>query len=657
LIDRFHRTGICQAILLVEKESVMICNTWFRLLLATGVVVICTGRASAVNDLIGYFNFDDLSIATASVPGSGGVPTSISATTGTGTLSLTNWTGTVDDFTGTSVNSIPVNTPGDTSLTLIPGAGLAGNDDFIEFQFSMTGLSNFGVSYATQRTSTGFNSNQWSYSTDGTNFTNFASVINPNLSYSLTGPIITTALNNAATAYVRYTLAGATNAGGNNRIDNIQLLSNAIPAPPGNSATLPQPGDIVFGLNSGTAANTLELVRGDVEPSGGERFPGPWSIDTFIQSVEFDNSAGQSHNANGNLLGVNFAVGGGANSGAIYSFATQGSIPAPAGQLIGNTGATGPIGHAGNITQSNLAGLSVSPDNTKIAVVGEDSGSVIVYDYTAGNTMGAGASLANGRQTPDVASTQNIMVPGSTQGSAWLDNNTVLAFSSAGDLYEVDATTMATAYQTTVTTDAVLGTPFIGSNYSSIAYNPEVSDFVYALYSGFASGTSVTHLYVLDPTDGYAQEADIVLSGSSQTGREMALDADGNLFISAFDSTITYIPASAAQNPGTLTDNSSVFWYQSTSAATSFVGIDIGFGEAAADADYNNDGTVDAADYVAWRKSPASFGGDPAGYDAWKQQFGQPSPGAGGGGAVPEPASMTMLAIGLAALCFRRRSA
>lgn len=31
--------------------------------------------------------------------------------------------------------------------------------------------------------------------------------------------------------------------------------------------------------------------------------------------------------------------------------------------------------------------------------------------------------------------------------------------------------------------------------------------------------------------------------------------------------------------------------------------------------DFNEDGTVDAADYAAWRKLPSSFGGDPAGYN------------------------------------------
>jgi hypothetical protein len=72
------------------------------------------------------------------------------------------------------------------------------------------------------------------------------------------------------------------------------------------------------------------------------------------------------------------------------------------------------------------------------------------------------------------------------------------------------------------------------------------------------------------------------------------------------------------------------------------------------DGDYNEDGTVDAADYVVWRKNPGDFGG-PGGYDTWRENFGETS--AGSGGAVPEPATIGMLLVGVAALAFRRRAA
>jgi hypothetical protein len=68
---------------------------------------------------------------------------------------------------------------------------------------------------------------------------------------------------------------------------------------------------------------------------------------------------------------------------------------------------------------------------------------------------------------------------------------------------------------------------------------------------------------------------------------------------------------------------------------------------APVDPDHNGDGIVDAADYVAWKKSPGDFGGDPAGYDAWQDHFAEAAPGAGG--AVPEPAAISLFGIVLAA--------
>lgn len=48
--------------------------------------------------LVAYWNFNGLSISTASTPGSGGVPTTIDAYTGAGTVALSNFGGLVDDF-------------------------------------------------------------------------------------------------------------------------------------------------------------------------------------------------------------------------------------------------------------------------------------------------------------------------------------------------------------------------------------------------------------------------------------------------------------------------------------------------------------------------------------------------------------------------------
>jgi hypothetical protein len=67
--------------------------------------------------------------------------------------------------------------------------------------------------------------------------------------------------------------------------------------------------------------------------------------------------------------------------------------------------------------------------------------------------------------------------------------------------------------------------------------------------------------------------------------------------------------------------------------------------------DYNHDGKVDAADYVLWRNDPAGNGGNPAGYNTWRANFGASlGSGLGDSAAVPEPAAWCLLAVAIS-LC------
>jgi hypothetical protein len=71
--------------------------------------------------------------------------------------------------------------------------------------------------------------------------------------------------------------------------------------------------------------------------------------------------------------------------------------------------------------------------------------------------------------------------------------------------------------------------------------------------------------------------------------------------------------------------------------------------------DFNGDGVVDSSDFVIWRKSLMSIEG-PSGYANWLKHFGQTSTGTGAGSNVPEPASIGLLLIAIAALHRVRRS-
>jgi hypothetical protein len=71
--------------------------------------------------------------------------------------------------------------------------------------------------------------------------------------------------------------------------------------------------------------------------------------------------------------------------------------------------------------------------------------------------------------------------------------------------------------------------------------------------------------------------------------------------------------------------------------------------------DFNEDGFVDAADYVVWRKNPGNF--PPNAYDTWRANFGNP-PGSGsslgGNSQVPEPATIGLVLFAGLALVARR---
>jgi len=215
------------------------------LLVASALAVSSVAQPASASTLIAYWdqNNNDL-------PGGGfGFLEGVfpqAASVGTGGLSVggglllntvTNSNGDVvyqwiPSLVGTTVNAQPSVVSGG-SISIQGGTGNANNGGYFQFAFSMAGLTDLTVSYATQRTNTGFTSQTWSWSTDGTTFTDFETVTGIPSGFASAGgnPLFSgpAALDNAATAFLRVTFDGATASTGNNRLDNITLT--AVPEP------------------------------------------------------------------------------------------------------------------------------------------------------------------------------------------------------------------------------------------------------------------------------------------------------------------------------------------------------------------------------------------------------------------------------------------
>jgi MYXO-CTERM domain-containing protein len=207
-------------------------------------IAAATVVASASADVVAYWNqnsnglpvsgfgFEATDFPQAADVGSG----SITVGGGIASNTITNANGVsvyewVESFGGSTLGAINSDVAGG-GICLEGGTGNANNGAYFQFAFSMAGYSDLAITYATRGTSTGFNAQTWSWSTDGVNFTDFQTVAGTNVTtYFLATLGTLNALDGASTAFLRVTFNGATSSSGNNRLDNILFQATAVPAP------------------------------------------------------------------------------------------------------------------------------------------------------------------------------------------------------------------------------------------------------------------------------------------------------------------------------------------------------------------------------------------------------------------------------------------
>ncbi len=356
------------------------------------------------------------------------------------------------------------------------------------------------------------------------------------------------------------------------------------------------PADIAFGASVSQNVDSVQQIRG-----AGPGIParvGTWTRFNFQQSARFDNLGGTFHAYNGNLLSLNFGTSGA--GGSISNLPTRtGDVTAGQLNFFAFTGASAPFG----LTRSRLGGLSISPNNDRLAVIGYDSARLYALSYDAGATpgTGAGATITGGAQTDPASFVFGFNI---TQGTAWWNNDTIIMFVRGDAANELAFFTVPVSGTGPGIT---LGTPSTqltvndfgpnASRFTSVAYNPQlIPNYLFAMSSDF-QGVTFNLLYVVDVSGGLGTwnvVKTIDLSTSLQTGREIAIGPDRNLYLGQFAGTGTLPTASILDrlilNPNgdtvvtaaeiaAIGDNTSQdFYFKGTANTANFSGFDIAIG-------------------------------------------------------------------------------
>ncbi|HKV33104.1 MAG TPA: PEP-CTERM sorting domain-containing protein [Pyrinomonadaceae bacterium] len=180
------------------------------------MLLLTAASPAALADELAVWNFND---------------SNLTVDHGSGTL-VSNFNPANLLFAAGTTNNARLGHVAGQALSLQGGTGTANNGRHLTFNVSTLGFSNIIVSFATQGTSTGFNSNQFQYSLDGINFIDFGLPYTPAGAFGSVPLVFSlvsiAALNNNPNAAFRIVFNGASSATGTNRIDNFVVEGTAV---------------------------------------------------------------------------------------------------------------------------------------------------------------------------------------------------------------------------------------------------------------------------------------------------------------------------------------------------------------------------------------------------------------------------------------------
>jgi len=214
----------------------------------SAVLFALLSASASYADLVAGWDFQTTTNGGTATASSPATPKQYTANFGAGTLFLNGLNGASDWFVpasgtsgtelnafgGTALNAGPgfsTTTSGAAALAFVNQTTSNTNGKHAVFRFSMAGFQDLVVSYATQRSSTGFTSQAWSYSTDGISWTDHQTLTTVPTSFATQTLTTITGLNGSSDAYLRLTVTGSSQSSGTNRLDNIQFNATAVPEP------------------------------------------------------------------------------------------------------------------------------------------------------------------------------------------------------------------------------------------------------------------------------------------------------------------------------------------------------------------------------------------------------------------------------------------
>lgn len=334
----------------------------------------------------------------------------------------------------------------------------------------------------------------------------------------------------------------------------------------------------------------------------------------------------------------------GSTSGSLFlygnnTFAGGVDLDTPATLNFNNANSfgTGPITwgfDSGSAQYAVSAPALASPVSIGNTMITRSASTLIMADFAQPVTWGGAWTLATGTSTLDVRSNANTTISGIISGT---DNTSALTKISLGKL-------------TIAGTNAYAG----GTTVSGGTLELSAASSTLGTGSVSASGTGTVLAIDSGVTNAISNSATLSLS----TNAVLNLGAGVN-------EKVGFLSLDTALQPNTTYGSSQSNAVVKLDMYFSGTGI-LTVGPSILAGDYNNDGIVDAADYVVWKKNVGqpsqTLPNDTTGvivgqaqYNLWRSNFRNtvPAPGSGAveiASAIPEPSSFALVTLGLAAL-------